>query len=93
MKKLIALVLCGMMMVGALCAFAAEGIMPRIDCDHSYGTTADLVDTDTIGCIEIGYYEVTCNSCGACVRTYSRTLATHHEWDGNNVCKNCGIQK
>ena len=42
MKKLTALLLCMMMLLGSLCVFAEDGITPLIDCDHQYGTHAFL---------------------------------------------------
>lgn len=97
MKKIIALVLCGMMMVGALCAFAEDGIMPLYDCEHEE-TTERLISTERDGCITIRTYRVTCGRC-----PYSDTfedVTENHSWsseiiDGESttVCSECGETK
>ena len=99
MKKLVAFMLCCMMMVGALSAFAEDGIMPRIECFHRGDWITVETGEETDGCTTITYYEVYCEDCGDTLKEYSRS-STVHEWyddiiDGEEVtvCGNCGAVK
>lgn len=96
MKKVIALMLCGMMMVGTLCAFAEEGIMPMNDCNHQYGTH----DVCTQSGVKVGtcryknIYKVYCDECGRVVDSYAVFYTEHegpiHVENEVDICQACG---
>lgn len=96
MKKIIAFMLCCMMMVGALSAFAENGITPRIDCNHTYGTTIvpgkKGVDAGT--CRLKDLYKEVCDECGTVVDSWAEYYPQHEgpiqEVNGVDICKACG---
>lgn len=96
MKKIVAFMLCCMMMVGALSAFANDGVMPRIDCNHTYGLD-DVDCSDVIDCCTTVYYtEWYCKDCGEYVKTTGTKYRYSHNWvtdiiDGEEVeiCTKC----
>ncbi len=94
MKKIIAFMLCCMMMVGVLNAFAEDGLMPLWECEHE-NAERDVVDTERDGCTITTITEVTCPDCG--YHDYFERTSTSHEWvneviDGETVkvCYYCG---
>lgn len=100
MKKLVAFMLCCMMMVGALSAFAEDGVMPCWDCDHQYGTyevEQDPIEVDE--CKTKYVVKVYCSECDRCIDSYA-TYDYHHTWvdeiiDGKpaKACYYCGKVK
>ncbi len=102
MKKLIAIMLCCMMMVGALSAFAEDGVMPCGDCNHSYGTYSVSVSEWIDSCTKVSYKEVYCAECDEYLRTTNTKYTYSHDWratddvhDGKTVyvCADCGEEK
>ena len=98
MKKLIAFMLCCMMMVGALSAFANDGVMPIAECPCTR-TYDKHIGTRTEGCTVIKTYRVICRECSANLGEYE-VETTNHRWeeeiiDGKTeqVCYYCGAIK
>lgn len=97
MKKIVAFMLCCMMMVGALSAFAADGVMPRIDCDHQYGTyEVEQAPIEVNECTTKYVVKKYCNECDRPVGS-SVSYDYHHTWvdeiiDGKpaKACYYCG---
>lgn len=97
MKKIIAFMLCCMMMIGALSAFAGNGIMLRGGCIHIYGSFEvehDPIEVDE--CKTKYVVKEYCNECGECIAT-TTTYDIHHTWvdeiiDGKpaKACYYCG---
>lgn len=96
MKKLVAFMLCCMMLAGSLCAFGEEGVMPCIDCNHTYGTTTVCVGSglDAGKCREKDVYEEVCDDCGTVVDSWAEYYTVHegpiHEVNGVDICEACG---
>ena len=96
MKKLVAFMLCCMMMVGTLSAFASDDVMPLGECDHNYGTYTNAV-TERIGtCTVLKYNEVICSYCDEVLRHSNVKYTYSHNWvtdiiDGEEVeiCTKC----
>lgn len=99
MKKLVAFMLCCMMLAGSLCAFAEEGVMPIYECPCT-STYTELIRTRKVGtCTTIKTYEVICRTCSKSHGTYD-VESTSHTWvdeiiDGELVkaCRDCGEVK
>lgn len=97
MKKTISLLLAAMMMLGSLCVFAEDGLMPLIDCDHQYGRhegTPTYIDIDR--CTTKRVVNIYCAECGRQIDSKA-TFSYHHTWvdeiiDGDSVkaCYYCG---
>lgn len=96
MRKIIALLLCCMMMAGALCAFAEGTVEPRIDCNHdNYGTYERLSQSGVkVGtCRYKDVYKVYCAECDRVIDSYN-VFYTEHEGpiqdeNGVDVCQAC----
>lgn len=93
MKKLIALFLCGMMMVGSLCAFAEDGIRPLADCLHT-DKDSEPIESVRDGCVITTTYLVVCQDCGYSYEIEQRR--EKHTWvqeiiDGEyaTICEVC----
>lgn len=99
MKKLIAILLCGMMMVGSLCVFAEEGIMPQDECFHDFDWDEVITGVEETPCGTITYYDVYCTQCGDVIGDREVVKETH-AWvdeliDGTitTVCSRCDAIK
>jgi len=96
MKKIIAFMLCCMMMLGALNAFANDGVMPIGECDHNYGTHKNSVTEHPNRCTTLKYDEIICNYCDEVLRHDNVRYTYSHNWvtdiiDGKEVeiCTKC----
>lgn len=99
MKKLIAFMLCCMMMVGALSAFANDGVMPAYECPCTNTRDYQVDSYDLDECTTVYVYEVICRDCGASLGEYE-VEKSHHTWvdeiiDGKpaKACYYCGAVK
>ena len=96
MKKLTALLLCMMMLLGSLCVFAEDGITPLVDCDHQYGTHDVCVQSGVkvSTCKYKDVYKVYCDECGRVVGSYNNVYTSHEgpvkEVNGVDICQACG---
>lgn len=94
MKKIIAFMLCCVMMVGALSAFAEDAVMPCWDCDHKNSTHTETTTVRVRTCYYKDVHKEICDDCGRTVDSYADYYTSHEgpirEENGVDICKACG---